>query len=202
MTKILREPICSLAGSAPPRSLFPMNYLNPASSARAHLVRVHSYTRARANAFSLARYASRRRRLEMEMEVEVCHRVNGPLSFLRPLPPLFFFFLFLLPGRLLVSWPFGPHGCISLGHEPLPFCRALPRHLSPYIPSPSSRFLRFSDCTKDTIPDLTCGKSSFLPSEISLANELFDISHVSLFTASRINRSAVDRSAVAKFASA
>lgn len=103
MTKILREPICSLAGSAPPRSLFPMNYLNPASSARAHLVRVHSYTRARANAFSLARYASRRRRLEMEMEVEVCHRVNGPLSFLRPLPPLFFFFLFLLPGRLLVS---------------------------------------------------------------------------------------------------
>lgn len=75
-----------------------------------------------------SRYASRCR-LEMEMEVEVCHRVNGP--FFSPFSSCssfssssFFVFLFLLPGRL-VSWPSGLHGCISLGHEPLSFCRTL-----------------------------------------------------------------------------
>lgn len=73
----------------------------------------------------------------MEMEVEVCHRVNGP--FFSPFSSSFFFFvfLFLLAGRL-VSWPSGLHGCISLGHEPLPFCRALSLSLSP------PHFLHFS----------------------------------------------------------
>lgn len=138
MTKILREPICSLAGSAPPRSLFPMNYLNPASSARAHLVRVHPYTRARSNAFSLARYASRRRRrLEMEMEVEVCHRVNGPLSFLHSPSSSSSSSCFQV-----ASYFRDPSGSMDalasdtncyLFVEPCLAC-----HLSPYIPSSSS----------------------------------------------------------------
>jgi len=49
----------------------------------------------------------------------------GQWTFFSPFSSCFFFvFLFLLPDHL-VSWPFRLHGCISLGHEPLPFCRTL-----------------------------------------------------------------------------
>jgi len=102
----------------------------------------------------------------------------------------FFVFLFLLPDRL-VSWPSRLHGCISLGHESLPFCRtlSLPLHFLH-----SSLFVRsafLSDRAEDATLVPSSRKSSFLPSEISLVNELSDVLHVSWFTTIPVNRFAI-----------
>lgn len=127
----------------------------------------------------------------MEMEVEVCHRVNGP--FFSPFSSFFFFFvfLFLLPGRL-VSWPSGLHGCISLGHEPLSFCRALSLSSPPATSytSPSSFCSAFLRSCQGRYAD-PLEQKLFLLSEISLVNELSDILHVSWFTTIPVNRFAI-----------
>jgi len=70
----------------------------------------------------------------------------------------------------------GPSACLSTS------CISL---------SLSSSVQRFSNRAKDATLVPSSSKSSFLPSEISLVNELSDILHVSWFTTIPVNRFAI-----------